>query len=85
MKPGRGNIGSASDHPLINSLVFTWAFMEVIWWFWVCLPVCAPKYKNVVLTKLHQIYTNLREERAEAMSRIMQRKKEKAELELNSY
>lgn len=33
-RPGRGN--TAASHPLKNSLVFTWAFMEVLAWFWVC-------------------------------------------------
>jgi hypothetical protein len=33
-RPGRGN--TAASHPLKNSLVFTWGFMEVLAWFWVC-------------------------------------------------
>lgn len=33
-RPGRGN--TAASHPLKNSLVFTWAFIEVLAWFWVC-------------------------------------------------
>jgi hypothetical protein len=34
-KQGRGNVSATSNHPIINSLIFTWAFMEAIWWFWV--------------------------------------------------
>jgi hypothetical protein len=32
-----------------------------------------------------QIYTNLREERSEAMMRIMERRKAKHEMEMNEY
>ncbi|RPB12059.1 hypothetical protein P167DRAFT_175250 [Morchella conica CCBAS932] len=32
-RPGRGN--TAASHPLKNSLVFTWAFIEVLAWFWI--------------------------------------------------
>ncbi|KAI5850139.1 increased loss of mitochondrial DNA protein 1 [Tricharina praecox] len=35
LKPGRGNVSATSDHPLINSAIFSWAFMEAIWWFWI--------------------------------------------------
>ncbi|KAI5812472.1 increased loss of mitochondrial DNA protein 1 [Pyronema omphalodes] len=35
MKPGRANMYTAPEHPIVNSVVFSWAFMEVIWWFWV--------------------------------------------------
>jgi len=62
MKPGRGNVGATSDNPVVNSVIFSWAFFEAIWWFW--------------------IYTNLREERASAMARIVQRRKQQQELEL---
>jgi hypothetical protein len=35
MKPGKGNVNATYNHPLVNSVVFSWVFMEVIWWFWV--------------------------------------------------
>ncbi|KAF8539659.1 increased loss of mitochondrial DNA protein 1 [Trichophaea hybrida] len=63
LKPGRGNVSPTSNHPLVNSVIFSWAFMEFIWWFWV--------------------YISLREERSEAMARIMFRKQQKAEMDLN--
>ncbi|KAL0633429.1 hypothetical protein Q9L58_007682 [Maublancomyces gigas] len=34
LRPGRGNT-DISINPLKNSLVFTWAFVEVIMWFWI--------------------------------------------------
>jgi hypothetical protein len=34
-KQGRGNVNPGSDHPVINSLIFSWAFLEAVWWFWV--------------------------------------------------
>ncbi|KAI5783551.1 increased loss of mitochondrial DNA protein 1 [Geopyxis carbonaria] len=62
-KPGLGNTNYKTSEPLLNSLVFGWAFFESIWWFW--------------------IFTNLREEKSEAMARIARRRKHQEELEEN--
>lgn len=44
LRPGRGNT-DISNNPLKNSLVFTWAFVEVIMWFWVRLAT-RPGYRS---------------------------------------
>ncbi|TGZ85436.1 hypothetical protein EX30DRAFT_337796 [Ascodesmis nigricans] len=61
MKPGRDKMyDQTTPQPIINSIIFSWAFFETVYWFW--------------------IYTNLREELAEARARITQRKKMQDEI-----
>lgn len=45
LRPGRGNT-DIPINPLKNSLVFTWAFVEVIMWFWVRLATPVTKMES---------------------------------------
>lgn len=37
---GGGKLGKGGGEVLCNSVVFTWGFLEMLWWFWVSDCVC---------------------------------------------
>ena len=78
-KPG-GFTGTTRMHAtsasagLQNDLVFTWAFIEMVTWFWVGVAEQPGSMADPPIP-LSQIYVSLREDRKEQAARIFQREK----------
>lgn len=67
-----GSTGKASaGENLQNGMVFSWAFFELVAWFWVRLE----SHLNFQQLTVPQIFSNLREERQNMARRILEQRK----------
>jgi hypothetical protein len=60
------------DH-LKNGMIFTWAFLELVLWFWVCHPLKADSKKT--RANVLQVYVGLRDQRRQAAMKVLERRK----------
>jgi hypothetical protein len=69
-KSGAAYVQNVGDD-LKNSIVFTWGFLELAAWFWVCLGV---KIGDWSRTDVRQVFVTIRDERRQRMMRVMQKR-----------
>lgn len=72
-KPGGlwGGKAGVGGEVLCNSVVFTWGFLEMLWWFWVSEPF--DLQGRLLIAK--QIYVTLRDEKRELMVKVQERRR----------
>lgn len=72
-KIGMGRGGGGGGEVLCNSVVFTWGFLEMLWWFWVSGHGLSGFWDGLLTAE--KIYVTLRDEKRELMVKIQQRRK----------